>query len=252
MHRRSLLTVLAASLPIAVAGCTGSGDDGADAGDQDGSNGGSDALGGDEPGEPELTTLESITAVADRYDHDARTFTGSGSELTADFELRDSITVFITEHAGDEHFGPILSNESGLRSFRPINEYGPYAGTAAVGVQADTYHLDVVASGDWSIEIAQPASPDEAIHQLPVEASGEGRDVVGPVELTGTATVTGTHDDEGAFGVEILDEAGRGERGQVERVFDEVGAFDGQESVEMNAVSWIHVDADGPWTIEIE
>lgn len=260
MYRRTLVHILAGSLPVAIAGCTGSGDDDVDsAGSNEelgtgSSNGESDVSGEDstDPGEPELTTLESITAVADRYDDDSQTFSGSGSEQTAEFDLRDSITVFIADHDGDRHFGPELRNESGLRTFRPINEFGPYTGTAAVGVQADTYHLDVVATGDWSVEIAQPVSPDEVIHQLPVEVSGEGQDVVGPVELTGAATVTGTHDGEDGFGVELLDEAGRGEHGQVARVFDEVGEFDGQEAIEMNAVCWVHVHAESSWTIEIE
>lgn len=246
MQRRTLVSALAGSLPIALAGCTGSGDDAAGGG-SGGSNGGSD---GDD--EATLTTLESITDVSDRYDDDLQTFTGTGSEQTAEFALRDSITVFVADHDGDGQFGPELRNDSGLRAFRPILEFGPYAGTAAVGVQADTYHLDVVADGDWSVELAQPVSPEAAIHQLPVEASGDGQDVVGPVELTGAATVTGTHDGDGAFGVELLDESGRGERGQVERVFDEVGEFDGQDAVEMDAVCWIHVDAESSWTIEIE
>ncbi|MFP9193958.1 hypothetical protein [Natronosalvus vescus] len=260
MRRRTLVRVLAGSLPVAIAGCTGSADDDTGSTDSNGepgtddSNGASDASDDDstDPGEPELTTLESITAAADRYDDDSQTFTGSGSEQTSEFELRDSITVFIAEHDGDGQFEPELRNESRLRAFLPISEFGSYAGTAAVGVQADTYHLDVVAAGDWSVEIAQPVSPDEVIHQLPVEVSGDGQDVVGPVELTGEATVTGTHDGEGGFGVEVLDESGRGEHGQVARVFNEVDEFDGQEAIEMNAVCWIHVHAEASWTIEIE
>ena len=256
MDRRSLVKILAGSLPIAIAGCLGSDDDDSPNGDPDtdDSNGEPAANGDDssDAGEPELTTLESITAVDDRYDDDSRTFSGSGSEQTDEFDLRDSIAVFIAEHDGDGRFEPELTDESRLRRFLPIRANGPYAGTGAAGVQADTYHLDVIAGGDWSVEIAQPVSPDDAVHQLPVEVSGEGQDVVGPVELTGQATVTGTHDGEGGFGVEVLDEAGRGEHGQVVRVFDEVGEFDGQEAIEMNAVCWIHVHGEASWTLEIE
>ena len=260
MRRRTLVRVLAGSLPVAIAGCTGSADDDAVSTDSHGepstdeSNGASDPADDDatDPDEPELTTLESITAVAGRYDDDSQTFSGSGSEQTSEFELRDSITVFIAEHDVDGRFEPELRNESRLRAFLPIREFDSYAGAAAVGVQADTYLLDVIAAGDWSVEIAQPVSPEEEIHQLPVEVSGDGQDVVGPVELTGEATVTGRHDGEGGFGVEVLDESGRGEHGQVARVFDEVDEFNGQETIEMNAVCWIHVDAAASWTIEIE
>lgn len=258
MDRRSLVQILAGSLPIVVAGCIGSNDDDSDSSngepDTDDSNGESAAPGDDtsDAGEPELTTLESITAVDDRFDDDSQSFSGSGSEQTDEFDLRDSIAVFIAEHDGDGWFEPELTDESRLRRFLPIRGNGPYAGAAAVGVPADTYHLDVIAGGDWSVEIAQPVSPDEAVHQLPVEVSGESQDVVGPVELTGAATVTGSHDGGGLFGVEILDEAGRGEHGQLVRVFDEVGEFDGQEAVEMDAVCWIYVHGEASWTLEIE
>ncbi|WP_255192008.1 hypothetical protein [Natronobeatus ordinarius] len=266
MRRRTLLGTVGAAIPVTVAGCTGSGDDSADQptnGDDTGSEPGDDAddssTGDDtDPGEDdlvgegELTTLESITTVDDRYDPDSHSFSGSGGETTDYFDLRDSITVFIAEHDGQGQFGPKLIDETGLREFRPILEHDPFEGAAAIGTPADPYYLDIVADGDWSIELAQPESLADAIHQLPVEAHGEGYDVVGPVQITGTATVRGQHEDEGTFGVEILDEEGRGEHGQLIPVFNEVGPFDGEEHIEIDAVCWVHVQADSSWTIEIE
>ena len=260
MRRRTLVHTLAGGLSVAIAGCTGDGDDDADNGgsngesDADGSTGEPDTSGDDstDGSEAELTTIESITAVENRYDDESRTFSGSGSELTDEFDLEDSLTVFTAEYDGEGQFTPELVDEPRLRRILPIAVHEPYTGTGGAGVPADTYRLDVIASGDWSVEIAQPTAPDEAIHQLPVEASGDGQDVVGPVELTGQATVTFTHDDETGFLVEALDEAGRGEFGQTVQVFDDLGEFSEQERIEMNAVCWIHVNAEAPWTIEIE
>jgi len=273
MNRRKLVQILAGSLTVAIAGCTGDGDDDADGesgtdgsngeATTDDSNGGAetDDSNGDSPmdtddstheSEPELTTLESITAVEDRYDENSQTFSGSESKTTDEFDLDDSITVLIAEHDGDEFFSPELGDDGRLRRFLPVSGHGEYEGTGAVGVPADTYHFVVDASGDWSVEIAQPESPAEAVHQLPVEVSGDGQDVVGPVEIPGQATVRGTYEDETGFFVEALDEAGRGERGQTVPVFDEVGEFEGQEVIQMDAVCWFHVIAETPWTLEIE
>jgi len=269
MHRRNLVQLLGGGLTVAIAGCTSSSDDDVETDDSsddadtedspgesdtDDSGGASDTASDDttDEAEPELTTLESITTVDDRYDDGAQTFSGSGSDETDEFELRDSITVFIAEHDGDDRFEPEMGDEERLRRFLPLREVGPYEGTGAAGVPADTYHFEVIASGDWSVEVAQPESPEEAIHQLPVEVSGDGQDVVGPVEIPGQATVTGTYEDETGFFVEALDEAGRGEQGQTVPVFNEVGEFSGQEVIEMDAVCWIHVIAEAPWTIEIE
>ena len=266
MKRRTLVHTLAGSLTVAVAGCTSASDDGADTDGEDdepetdGTDDETEADAESDPSdedptdesEPELTTLESITAVEDRYDDGSQAFSGSGSEKTDEFDLRDAITVFIAEHDGDDRFEPEMATEDRLRRFLPLREVGPYEGTGGAGVPADTYHLDVIASGDWSVEIAQPDSPEEAIHQLPVEVSGDGQDVVGPVEISGQATVTGTYEDDTGFFVEALDESGRGERGQTVPVFDEVGEFSGQETIEMDAVCWFHVIAEAPWTLEIE
>lgn len=226
-------------------------DSNTDASSEDSGDSGSDTSDGISS-EPQLTELQSIRTVDDRYDPYSTTFEGSGQSVTEEFSAAGQAGVFIFEHDGESNFIVELINaETGDTEEILINEIGTTDGAVAVPMMPDDHYLDVTADGSWSIEYAEPLPLEEDIHQVPVEGSGNGKDVIGPVELDGRVTVSGEHDGESNFIVTALDELAMYPTDQAV-VFNEIGQFEGETTVNYDGVVWIVVDADGNWTIEIE
>lgn len=226
-----------------------SGDDGSDT--ETGAD--SDADTSDEsPSGPQLTELQSIRTVDDRYDPYSTMLEGSGQQVTEEFSAGGQAGVFIFEHDGESNFIVELINaETGDREEILINEIGTTDGAVAVPTMPGDYYLDVTADGSWSIEVAEPFPEEDDIHQPPVEGAGEGKDVIGPVEIDDRVTVTGEHSGESNFIVTALDELAMYPSDQ-ELVFNEIGQFQGETTITYDGIVWIVVEADGNWSIEIE
>lgn len=202
--------------------------------------------------EPELTTLSSTLDVDEYYDSGHTSLSGNGQEVTDTFSAGPGLMVAAATHDGDSNFiVELIDDDSGDRADGLFNVIGSFDGVVGVALEQSEYFLDVNADGDWSIDIAEPFAPQDAIHQLPVEASGAGQDVVGPVSLDGRATVSGEHAGESNFIVEIIEESASGFRG-TEIVFNEIGEFEGETSVDFQGTAWIDVSADGDWSLGFE
>lgn len=193
-----------------------------------------DTLGGDEP----------------LFDAGTETFTGDGDSVTDGFSLGGALTAIVTEFEdeGMENYQAQLEGEADELLVNAL-EGGTFAG--AIPTPNGDYLVDIGAPGGWEMTVGQPLAPDEEIRTLPVEASGEGPDVVGPVELDGGMTVSGEHDGERNFQVHIYDEDDS-DTFSGELVFNEIGEYSGEERASYSGICWIDVEADGAWQLEIE
>lgn len=202
--------------------------------------------------EPELTTLQSIREVDDRYDPARQKFSASGDTVTDSFTLDGGAMVLVYEHSGDSNFiVEVIDEETGKTVDVPINEIGEASGAAAIPNDGGDYRLDITADGEWSVEVAVPIPEEDDIERLPVEASGSGSDVLGPVELGDRTIVSATHDGESNFVVRVLDELAVDSLGS-DILVNEVGEYDGESTTQYDGVVWVVVQADGNWTLEME
>ncbi|QLK25388.1 hypothetical protein HYG81_15035 [Natrinema zhouii] len=231
-------------------GSSGGTDDSSDGGDNtDGTSDGGDTS---EPDNSEPAEFQSIREVDDRYDYETEMLEGSGQTVTDEFSVAGGPTVFIFEHNGESNFIVELINaETGEVETIPVNEIGTTDGAVAVPLGPGDYYFDVDADGSWSVEVAEPLAPPEAVVDTPAEVSGEGMDVVGPIETDGRVTVSGEHNGEENFIVHLIDETAMDRYGQT-LVFNEIGEFQGETSVRNDGGAWVAVDADGEWTLEFE
>jgi len=202
--------------------------------------------------EPTLSTLTSIEDVPDRYDGGHETFSGSDNSVTGEFTTDGGPIVFVYEHSGESNFiAEVIDTETGERVGLAANVVGEASGARAIPDDGGTYRLEVTADGPWSIDVSNPMALEEDINQLPVEASGEGATVLGPLHVDGRTLVEATHEGESNFIVYAMDELAFN---VLERdlAINEVGQFDGEGTFDFDGMVWITVEADGPWTLYLE
>ncbi len=290
MHRRKILVGSGVTLSTIIAGCAGDADDengnesdGGNESEDDNGNGGTGDDNGDEPEEdtPEpddedaddgddtddeeeaddedeqtrsdddqlLSLVDTLEDADPLFDPDTQSFDGSGQTVTDEFSLEGGLTAVAFEHSGEANF---IVNLEGPQEDLLVNEIGDIAGAAAVPTEGGDYLLDVDADGDWEITVGQPVAPVEELRTVPVEASGTGDAVVGPVELEEAITVEGDHAGDGNFIVTMYDEADSGGFASGELVFNQIGQFEGETRADYPGFVWIDVVADGDWSLALE
>jgi len=183
--------------------------------------------------EPEIEDLESYS------------FSGSGQSVESGIEIDGGLTVIRASHSGESNFQVSLEDD-GEFSDSFINVIGDFDGAQADLIDSGEYILDVNADGSWDIEITQPR--DSSGDSLPESLSGNGPDVIGPIQFDGTHIAEGSHSGESNFQVRIHPMEGRFSEG----VFNEIGEFDGETTFSFNGVGWVDINADGDWDIDIE
>jgi len=277
MNRRRLLLTTAAGFTAVLAGCAADDDDDNDG--PEGANGEADPDEGDdhpddegddddadgEDGEGEtdaaeddlersadselLSIIDTIEGDEPLFDSETQTFDGDGDSVTDETSLGGALTVVVSEFddEGMDNYQVELEGEVDELLVNAL-EGGTFAG--AVPTPSGDYLFDITAPGGWGLTVGQPLAPEGEIRTLPVEAAGEGPDVVGPVELDGGMTVSSEHDGEENFQVMIYDEDDSGLAGEL--VFNEIGAYEGEERADYSGICWLDVEADGEWRIEIE
>ena len=251
MRRRTLLTLSTATI-AALAGCGGdTTDDDPDSESTPEPDGGGeepDAEPDEEPERSDATELLSIREAGDYFDNGGETFEGEGQTVLDDLTLGGAFTAWLFEHDGESNFALELE---GPTEALLVNDIGAVSGATGGGVSGGEYVVDVTADGAWSLTAAQPLAPAAEIRTPPVSAAGEGPDVVGPVEIDATVTVSGTHDGESNFAVQAYDEDAN-DRLSGELIFNEIGEFEGETRADPTGVVWVVVEADGAWTLDIE
>ncbi|WP_459191802.1 hypothetical protein [Halosimplex sp. J119] len=157
------------------------------------------------------------------------------------------LTIVEATHSGSQNFIVKLVPEEGEFDTIVINHIGDYDGAAAELVDGGTYQLDVDADGDWDITLRQPRP--QSGDSLPQSFDGDGPDVFGPFEFSGSShTASGSHDGEQNFIVEVFPLEGI----SPEVVFNEIGEFEGETTFRPADLGYVAVTADGSWTLEME
>lgn len=181
-------------------------------------------------------------------DPDPIPFEGTGATVTDEFELEGGVAIAESTHAGQSNFIVDLIPVDDGREELLVNVIGAFDGASGVLAEQGTYLLDVDADGNWTIDIRQPRSTEDEADPLPTELDGTEPAWDGPLLFDGLGEARGTHEGQGNFIVEILPQNGR----FPELVFNEIDQFDGETTFDVDGVGYVTVEADGPWTIELE
>lgn len=245
MQRRTVLALTGIALSTGLAGCSARDDESQSTHDDSVDDT------GDEPTAPSLE-FQSFAEIDDRFRKNTQTLTGTGSEVTDEFELADGLAVLNYALEGDGNL--IVDLVGGPRTDQQlVGELDAGSGTAAAHVEESAYRLDVSTDegAEWELEIAQPDTKNESIPAPPVSISGEGNDVVGPVRLRGGEISRGSHDGYRNFFVDYKDERELGfttEPGH--NVMGEVE--DDETALDIEGTMWAVIFAEGEWELEVE
>lgn len=175
-------------------------------------------------------------------------FDGSGATVTDEFELEEGVTIAEAVHDGESNFiVELVPTDDGFEELL-VNVIGDFDGASGVLAEDGTYLLDVDADGDWELEILQPRATDDEADELPVELEGEEPDWAGPFEFDGLGVAHGVHEGDGNFIVEILPQDDQ----FPELVFNELDAFEGETTFDIDGIGYVTVEADGPWSLAME
>lgn len=176
---------------------------------------------------------------------------GSASQATDFFGLEEGLTVFEFSHQGQMNFIATLLDEQGTEvGYALGNEIGTVESSSALRIQrAGRYVLDVDADGPWSARVTQPRPADS-----PERTTFSGdNNAATPIFSTdsGLKRVTATHQGQGNFIINMLDSEGR------ETAFamiNEIGSgeYSTTVTVPQDGLYLFTVEAEGPWTINIE
>lgn len=178
---------------------------------------------------------------------------GSGPEATRPFQLEPGLTVIFMQHQGNGNFIVDLLDENG-NSVAPMgvaNVIGPFEGSIPVQITQGGQHLlDVQNAGQWQIGILQPRVEDAPEKR---NFSGNSPAATPLFELSGGLhRVTLTHQGDANFIVDLLDENGASvvPMGLV----NEIGPFEGSRAIQVpeDGIYLFSVEANGPWTINVE
>ncbi len=150
-------------------------------------------------------------------------------------------------HDGDSEFVVELTAVDGdLGNDLLTTTGGATTGESIVTIGDGTYRATVDADGPWSLTLDQPEVHSDDLTDVPVETSGTGSAVVGPLWTDSPLRLSVTHDGTGKFVVD-----GYGADGSWEQLVNKTGAFDNSRSYAASGVVWINVEADGDWTLEV-
>ena len=204
----------------------------------------------EEPGEPEQG---EEAAPVPEPEPEPITFSGVGPQASEPFELESGLAVVRLSHQGSSNFIVyLLDGETGAElGASLVNRIGVFDGSTAfaTGNPTGPYVLNVDADGPWSATIEQPRPADAPAL---TGFSGAGQQVTEPFSMPGgLARLTMSHQGEGNFIVYLLDREGF-EIGP--SIANEIGPFEGSQAVQVPAegVYLLRVDADGPWTIDVQ
>lgn len=193
-----------------------------------------------------VNDVDAGVLTAEEPGPESYTFSGTGASVEQGVDLEGGLTVVDATHTGgSSNFQVSLVNDSEFDD-NFVNAIGEYDGASADLIDADEYMLDVEADGDWEVEIRQPrAASGDA---LPQSFSVDGPVVVGPFEFSGTHLATGSHSGESNFQATVYPAEGM----FGENIFNEIGEYEGETTLNFDGVGWVDVMADGQWEIEME
>ena len=175
--------------------------------------------------------------------------TGTGQRFSSKFYLDIGLTVIRMEHEGQSNFAVSLLDNQGLNVEKLVDGWGSFVGSTAIGVnRAGAYMLDVLADGQWMIEVDQTSPAMEL--EPTIALFGHGRQASPFFNLDSALTVVRMqHDGQSNFAIALLDSQGK----QVASLANVMGIFDGSSAigVESPGTYILDIAADGNWTVNI-
>jgi hypothetical protein len=179
------------------------------------------------------------------------TLSGQGSQATDFFELEEGLSIFEMSYQGRSNFVVTLLNEQGREvGYALGNEIGSGQVSNPLRIRrADRYVLDVDSEGPWRITVRQPRPADAP--EL-TSFSGENNAATRLFSLSsGLKRVNATYDGGGNFVVSMLDSEGH----ETEfALINEIGrgSYSTTMTVPRDGIYLFAVEADGPYTLQIE
>ncbi len=211
----------------------------------------------EEPGQPEQAAPEQAAPEQAEPEPvpepEPIDLTGVGATATEPFQLEPGLTIVNMAHQGSANFIADLLDESGA-SVAPmglVNEIGSFEGSQAVQIPAGGQHLlNVDADGSWGFTIEQPRPTDAP---QTTSFSGTSKTATEFFRLSGGLhRIQLTHQGDANFIVDLLDVNGASVVPM--GITNEIGPFDGSQAVTVpgDGIYLFQVDANGPWTIEVQ
>lgn len=201
----------------------------------------------DDTGEYDLTVTsddDSVTkALTVEVGTTPQTFSGTGQGGGETVQIEGGLVVTEATHGGTGTFEVSLQE---VQFGTLVRETGGYDGAEARFIDEGEYTLSVVADGEWEVTIRQPRA--DSGESVPVTYTGTSSEVVGPVELPQNGTARFSHTGQEAVQVTVYTE----QRPAGPILFRSFGEFEDDTVYAGGLVSWIDVDADGNWTLELE
>lgn len=179
-------------------------------------------------------------------------FSGNSPQATDPFQLEEGLVVAYMTHQGNGNFIVDLLDESG-QSVAPMglaNEIGPFEGSIAVQSLGGQHILNVEANGPWTIRIEQPRPTDAPDTR---KFSGNSKTATDFFHLpAGLHRFTMRHQGDGNFIVDLLNEHGASVSPM--GLVNEIGPFEGSQAIPVpeDGIYLLQVEANGPWTIQVE
>ncbi len=244
VNRRKLLFGSGVALTSVLAGCSSESDSEGSTGDgtEGSTENDSETESEDEAPDSESGTEEDSSVETEGNpeigDAPPYSISGSGPTEIEDVSVGDGLTIVEASHAGTGAFQVTLDETL-------VDETGAYEGETGGMLFEGKYPLEVQADGEWELSIRQPR-PDSG-ESLPQTLTGEGNSVRGPFEFDGGTGATATHSGDGKFVVIVAPK-----KGLAEVVFNESGEYDGSTSFNRHILSWVVIEADGEWSIELQ
>lgn len=176
--------------------------------------------------------------------------TGNGQEATEKFKLENGLSIFYMQHDGTSNFAIWLLDNSGDRIDLLVNAIGSFDGSKAVGINnPGDYVLDILADGNWNINIEQPRPKTST--PIPKVLIGRGQKATEMFYLnTGLVRFKMKHDGSSNFAIWLLDNKGN----RIDLLVNQIGTFDGSKAlgITQSGVYLLDILAGGNWEISIE
>ena len=176
---------------------------------------------------------------------------GTGSQATKFFELEEGLMVVDMAHQGSMNFIVTLLDEQGKEvAFALGNAIGTVQISNAAHIpEAGRYILDVEADGRWQMTVRQPRPAEVPAR---TSFSGQGGAATELFSMnSGLKRINFSHQGEMNFIVTLLDSEGR----EVEfALANDIGTVETSTTatIPQDGIYLFQVEADGPWTIDVE
>lgn len=177
--------------------------------------------------------------------------TGSGGNITADFQVDAPLIITEFSHDGSGNFAIFLKDAETAENLNLlVNVIGATTGSNLTGIDPGTYFYEVTADGNWTVTTKLTGHWTKQPQATAYSFAGRG-DSVSPIfSLSdGRANIALTHNGERNFAVFIYDV----NSGQpIDLLVNTIGPANESAAIAASAGDYIlQITADGDWTVQV-